>query len=112
MSEYINLKLTKVTMGRRPKSSEEVVDEPMWVVIHLCMAAILGILLKLAKMLCLSYYFLCFLFNKIGEQEGGKVLPGSGQGVWSGEVSQNNVYTCKYKNDKIKKRKEKLVRLD
>jgi hypothetical protein len=27
--------------------------------------------LKLAKMLCLSYYLLCFLFNKIGAQEGG-----------------------------------------
>jgi hypothetical protein len=26
--------------------------------------------LKLAKMLCLSYYLLCFLFNKIGEEGG------------------------------------------
>jgi hypothetical protein len=26
--------------------------------------------LKLAKMLCLSYYLLCSLFSKIGEQEG------------------------------------------
>jgi hypothetical protein len=26
--------------------------------------------LKLAKTLCLSYYLLCFLFNKIGEHEG------------------------------------------
>jgi hypothetical protein len=26
--------------------------------------------LKLAKTLCLSYYILSFLFNKIGEQEG------------------------------------------
>jgi hypothetical protein len=25
---------------------------------------------KLAKTLCLSYYLLCFLFNKIGEEEG------------------------------------------
>jgi hypothetical protein len=25
--------------------------------------------LQLAKMLCLSYYLLCFLFNKIEEQE-------------------------------------------
>jgi hypothetical protein len=23
-------------------------------------------------MLCLSYYYICFLFNKIGEQDGGK----------------------------------------
>jgi hypothetical protein len=34
--------------------------------------------LKLAKMLCLSHYLLRFLFNKIGEQEGGQVLPGNG----------------------------------
>jgi hypothetical protein len=51
-------------------------DEPMWVVIHKCMEAMLGIslcsylYLKLAKMLCFSYYLLCFLFNKIREQEG------------------------------------------
>jgi hypothetical protein len=49
-------------------------DEPMWVVIHRWMEAMLGIslysylYLKLAKMLCLSYYLLCFLFNKIGEE--------------------------------------------
>jgi hypothetical protein len=49
-------------------------DEPMWVVIHICMEAMLGIslysypYLKLAKTLCLSYYLLCFLFNKIGEE--------------------------------------------
>jgi hypothetical protein len=52
-------------------------DEPMWVAIHMCMKAMLGfslcsyLYLKLAKMLCLSYYLLCFLFNKIGEQESG-----------------------------------------
>jgi hypothetical protein len=49
-------------------------DEPMWVVIHMCMEAMLGIslysylYLKLAKPLCLCYYLLCFLFNKIGEE--------------------------------------------
>jgi hypothetical protein len=48
-------------------------DEPMQVVIHTCMETMLGIslysylYLKLAKMLRLSYYLLCFLFNKIGE---------------------------------------------
>jgi hypothetical protein len=47
--------------------------------------------LKLAKMLCLSYYLLCFLFNKIGEQEGGT---GSAQKVGSGGCGPNNVYTC------------------
>jgi hypothetical protein len=51
-------------------------DEPMWVVIHVCMEAMVGIslynylYLKLAKTICLSYYLLCFLFNKIKEQEG------------------------------------------
>jgi hypothetical protein len=51
-------------------------DETIQVVIHMCMEAMLGISLysylhlKLAKMLCLSYYLLCFLFNKIGEEEG------------------------------------------
>jgi hypothetical protein len=49
-------------------------DEPMWVVIHMCMEAMLGIslysclYLKLAKMLCFSYYLLCFLFYKIGQE--------------------------------------------
>jgi hypothetical protein len=53
-------------------------DEPMWVAIHMCMEAMLGIslysylCLKLAKTLCLSYYPLCFFFNKIGEQESGR----------------------------------------
>jgi hypothetical protein len=52
-------------------------DEPMWVAIQKWMEAMLGIslysylYLKLAKMICLSYYLLCFLFNKIREQEGG-----------------------------------------
>jgi hypothetical protein len=50
-------------------------DEPIQVVIHMCMEAVLGIslcsylYLKLAKMLCLSYYLLSFLFFKIGEEE-------------------------------------------
>jgi hypothetical protein len=64
-------------MGRGLGSSEESCrEEPMWVVIHKCMEAMLGISLysyfypKLAKMLCLSYYLLCFLFNKIRGQEG------------------------------------------
>jgi hypothetical protein len=49
-------------------------DEPIWVVIHMCIEAMLGIslysylYLKLAKMLCLSYYCLCLLFNKTGEE--------------------------------------------
>jgi hypothetical protein len=90
-SEYSNLKLTEATMG----GDQEVVkrsgrDEPMWVVIHMCMEAMLGVslygylYLKLAKTLCLSYYILCFLFNKIREQEG---RTGSAwKGVWGGMV--------------------------
>jgi hypothetical protein len=73
-------------------------DEPMWVVIYICMEAMLGISLysylyvKLAKMLCVSYYLLCFLFNKIGEQESGT---GS---AWKGPK-----HVSKCKNDNIKK---------
>jgi hypothetical protein len=46
-------------------------DESVWVAIHMFMEAILGIslhsypYLKLAKPLCLFYYCLCLLFNKI-----------------------------------------------
>jgi hypothetical protein len=51
-------------------------DEPMWISIHKCMKATLGIFLysylylKVAKTLWLSYYLLCFLFNKIREWGG------------------------------------------
>jgi hypothetical protein len=57
-------------------------DEPIRVVIHMYMEAMLGIslysylYLRLAKMLCLSYYLLCFLFNKI-EKRTEQFLPGS-----------------------------------
>jgi hypothetical protein len=63
----------------------------MWVAIHMCMEAMLRISLcsylnlKLAKMLHLSCYLLCFLFNKIREQEGGI---GSAQKSGGGEVAQ------------------------
>jgi hypothetical protein len=49
-------------------------DEAIWVVIPMYKEPMLGIslysylYLKLAKMLCLSYYLLCFLFNKIEEE--------------------------------------------
>jgi hypothetical protein len=62
--------------------------------------------LKLAKTirLCLSYYFLCFLFNKIGEQEGGTGSAWKQGGEW-GEVAQTmytHVSTCK--NNKWKEK--------
>jgi hypothetical protein len=49
-------------------------DESTWVVTQLYMEAMLGIslfsypYLKLPKMLCLSYYCLCFLFNEIRDK--------------------------------------------
>jgi hypothetical protein len=52
-------------------------EEPVWVAAHKCMEPTLRIslysylYLKLAKMLCLSYYLLYFLINKMGEEEGG-----------------------------------------
>jgi hypothetical protein len=57
-------------------------------------------------MLCLSYYCLCLLFNKIGE----KVLPGSKEGVggrgrgWGagGRNDPNNVCTYEYMNKEKK----------
>jgi hypothetical protein len=48
----------------------------MWFAIHIYMEAMLAISLysyfypKLTKPLCVSYYLLCSLFNKIGEQRG------------------------------------------
>jgi hypothetical protein len=72
--------------------------EPVWVVIHMCVEAMLGIslysslYLKLAKKKCSVFLIIsCFLFNNIGEQEGGT---GSAQkvGRWGG--GPNNIYTC------------------
>jgi hypothetical protein len=45
-------------------------DEPIWVVVHICMETTQGIslysclYLKLAKMPCFSFYFLCFSSTK------------------------------------------------
>jgi hypothetical protein len=40
--------------------------------------------LKLAKMLCLLYYSLCFLFNKIGEEVLPRIEGGGGKELWVG----------------------------
>jgi hypothetical protein len=75
-------------------------DDPMWVAIHKCIEAMLGISLYsypyliLAKTVRLSNYLSYFLFNKIGEQEGGT---GSAwkPGGWRGSGGKwPNVYTC------------------
>jgi hypothetical protein len=79
-------------------------DEPIWVAIHKCMEATLGIFLysylhlKLAKMLCLSYYLLCFLFNKIREQ-GGRTGSAQNGGEWPKQCTHMwvNVKTIKYR---------------
>jgi hypothetical protein len=55
------------------------------------MEAMLGIsvythlYLKLAKLLCLSYYLLCFLFYKIGEERGEGRIQG-------GEMAQQYIH--------------------
>jgi hypothetical protein len=80
-------------------------DEPMWVLIHMCLEVMLEIYcsypyLKLATVLCVSYYFLCFLFNKLREQEGRAGC------FWKlrGEVVQTmNTHVSKCENDKILK---------
>jgi hypothetical protein len=75
-------------------------DEPMQVVVHMCMEAILRIslysylYLKLAKMQFLSYYLLCFSLRKF-EKRAEQVLPGSKgrrEGA-RGRSDPNNVYT-------------------
>jgi hypothetical protein len=83
----------------------------MWVVIHKCMEATLRISLysdlypKLAKMICLSFYLLCFLFNKIGEEEGGTGSAWKRELGWGleglGEEVAQTMYTYvnKCKND-------------
>jgi hypothetical protein len=63
-------------------------DESIWVVIHMCIEAVLGIspysypYVKLAKPLCLSYYYLCLLFDKIGEE--GRTGSAWERGGWKG----------------------------
>jgi hypothetical protein len=87
-------------------------DEAMWVAIHNCMEAAVGIsphsylYLKLAKHYAFLIHLLCFLFDKIRKQEAKQVLTRSG-GWRSGEVAQT-MYThvSKCKNDKIKERKK------
>jgi hypothetical protein len=71
-------------------------DEPIWVVIYICMEETQGIslysylYLKLAKTPYFSFYPSWFFFYKIREQEGG-----TGSALSQLGVGPNNVYTCK-----------------
>jgi hypothetical protein len=75
----------------------------MWVTIHMCMKAVLvislyiGVFSQTRKTLYLSNYLLCFLFDKIREEEGG-TCSAQKQG-WGGHEEggsvPNYVYTCK-----------------
>jgi hypothetical protein len=85
-------------------------DEPIWVVIHVCMKTTQGIplysylYLKLTKVACFSHYLLCFFFKKKAEQV---LAGGGGYGMGRQEVEQivyTHVRTCK--NNKIKFKKE------
>jgi hypothetical protein len=81
-------------------------DEPKWVVIHMCMEAMIGIslciclYLKVVQTVCFSYHLLCFLFNKTGNKRVEHVLPRS-RGV--GQTAQiMYTYVGKCKKNKIK----------
>jgi hypothetical protein len=79
------------------------------------MEAVLGIslysylYLKLAKTICLSYYLLCFLFNKMREQGGGTGSAWKQSGmVVRGQVAQTMyIHVSKIKKDKIKGERKK-----
>jgi hypothetical protein len=95
--------VNKVTLNwQRPlwEGDQEVVkrsgrDEPMGVVIHMCMEAMLGIslysylYLKRAKMVCLSYYLLCFSLQQNQRTRGRWAEEGRGE---EGEGGPNHVY--------------------
>jgi hypothetical protein len=71
------------------------------------MEAVLGIspysylYLKLAKMLCFSYYLLCFLFNKIVYSGG---TGASQNGGWDKVAQTMYTHVSKCKNNKIKRK--------
>jgi hypothetical protein len=58
--------------------------------------------LKLAKMLCSSYYLLCFLFNKIGEQEGRTGCAEKRRGGGEKVAQAMYIHVNKCKNDFLK----------
>jgi hypothetical protein len=62
-------------------------------------------------MICLSYYLLCFLFNKIKEEggTGSACKQGCGSGGWGKGAQRMYTHVSKCKNDKIKGEKKKKV---
>jgi hypothetical protein len=82
----------------------------------MCIESMLGIslyrylYLKLAKTLCVSYYLLCFLFNKIREQEEGTCSAWNWEWGWEREEVDQTMYThmSKCKNTKRKNQTEIL----
>jgi hypothetical protein len=84
----------------------------MWVAIHKCMEAMLGISLysylypRLAKMIHFSHYLLCSLFNKIREGCGtGSAWKGRGWGGRGEMAYTMYTHVSKCKNDKIGEKK-------
>jgi hypothetical protein len=66
--------MAEATVGRDQEVTKKPGrNEPMWVAIHMCMEAIRGSYLcsylyhQQTKLICLFYYLLCLLFNKMGE---------------------------------------------
>jgi hypothetical protein len=105
VEELITLKQQRsLWEGDQEVVKRSVRDESIRVVIHMCIETMLGIslysypYLKLAKMLCISYYCLCPLFNKIGEQ--GRTgyaweqgwLGGERRGGWQGVEMAQTMY--------------------
>jgi hypothetical protein len=71
-------------------------NEPIWVIIHICMETTLGIslysypYLKLAKMLCLSYY--CYVFSSTKLEKKASVVEGEGGGRGQGGEMTQTMY--------------------
>jgi hypothetical protein len=86
-------------------------DEPIWVVIHMCLEAMIGISLysyfyiKLEKK-CYVFLIISYILSSIKSEKkrAEQVLPGSRGGEWVvGEVAEiMYIHVSKCKNDKIK----------
>jgi hypothetical protein len=81
-------------------------EQPIWVVIHICMVTTLGIFLysylylKLAKMLVLIISYV-FSSRKLENKRAEQVLPRSGDGGGGKVVHIMYTHVSRFKNDKI-----------